>query len=85
MVESGFNGIGKCITRRQNTVEQYIATRPIMNLCDRSVRRPGARVSLRWWEQAGLDLEGGKKRTAATLSESDGEETVGEEEGMPLE
>ena len=30
-------------------------------------------------------FEGGRKRTAAAMAESDGEETIGEEEGMPLE
>ena len=58
MVEAGFMGIRKYITRRHNTFAQYIATRPILNLCERSARRPGARLSWRWWEQAGLDLEG---------------------------
>ena len=70
--------------RRQNTVAQYIATRPILDLCERSVLRPGVRVSWRWWEQDGLDLEGVKKRAAAA-AESGGEKTIGKEEGMPLE
>ena len=84
MVEAGFKGIGKYITRRKNTVAQYIATQPIPELCERSDRRPGVRMYWRWWEQEGLDLEGKKKREAAA-AESDGEETIGEEEGMPLE
>ena len=41
-------------------------------------------MSRRWWEQDGLDMEGTKKRAAAA-AESDGEEAIGEEEGMPLE
>ena len=52
-----------------------------MDLCVKSSWRPGAWVSLRWWEQDGLDLEGGKNRTS---EESDGEEAISEEEGMPL-
>ena len=58
---------------------QYIATRPILDLCVRSARRPGARVSRWWWEQAGIDLEGAKKRAAeaATHSDSGGEESSG--------
>ena len=84
MVEAGFKGIDKYITRRQNTVAQYIATRPILDLCERSARRPGARVSQRWWEQDGLDLEGTKKQLEAEAAESYREETIGEEEGMPL-
>ena len=83
MVEAGFEGIGKYITRRQNTFAHYIDTRPIMDRCERSAWRPGARVSWRWWEQDGLDLEGAKKRVAA--ADSDGEDSIGEEEGMLLE
>ena len=85
MVEAGFMGIRKYITRRHNTFAQYIATRPILNLCEQSARRPRARVSWRWWEQAGLDLEGAKKRAAAAVADSDREESMGEEEGIPLE
>ena len=44
MVEAGFEGIGTYITRRQNTVAQYIATRPIIDFCERSDRRKEARV-----------------------------------------
>ena len=81
MVETGFEGICKYITRRKNTVAKYIATRPILDLCERSARRPGARVSRRWWEQACLDLEGGNKRSevAAAEADLDGEESIGEE------
>ena len=61
----------------------YIATRPILDLCERPARRLGARVYRRWWEQAGLDLEGAKKRAAA--AESGEEDYIEEEEGMPLE
>ena len=43
-------------------VAQYIATQPIMDLCEQSDRRTGARLSLRWWEQARIDLEGAKKK-----------------------
>ena len=32
MGESGFEGIQKSVTRRQNTVAQYIVTQPIMEL-----------------------------------------------------
>ena len=78
--ESRLRGIWKYITRRHNTVAHYIATRTILDLYERSARRPGARVSWRWWEQAGLDLEGAKKRVSESAAESDGEETIGEEE-----
>ena len=45
--EVGIYGIHKSITQRQNTVAQYIATQPILDLCERGTRRPGARVSWR--------------------------------------
>ena len=63
-------------------VAQYIATRPILDLCERATRRPGARVSPRWWEQAGIDLEGARKRAAesTTRSETESEE---ESDGEP--
>ena len=84
-MEAGFEGIGKYITGRQNKAAQYIATRPILYLCERSSWRPGAWVSWRWWEQIGLYLEGAKKRAAAAVAESDGRETIGEEEEMPID
>ena len=84
MVEAGFKGIGTYITRRQNTVAHYITTRPILDLYERSARRPGARVSRRWREQDSLYLEGAKKRAAAA-AELDGEEAIYEEERMPPE
>ena len=56
-----------------------------MDLCERSAWRPGARVSWRWWKQAGLDLEGAKKRAAASAADSGRDESIGEEEGMSLE
>ena len=83
MVEAGFKGIGTYITRRQNKVAQYIATRPILEFCERSTGRPGARVFRRWWVQDGLDWEGEKRAVAA--AELDGEETIVKKEGMPLE
>ena len=55
MREAGFVDIQKSITNRQNTVAQYIATRPIMDLCERTTQRGGARVSRRWWDQEGID------------------------------
>ena len=63
-------------------VAQYIMKRPILELCERSVRKTGAWVSWRWWEQEGLDLEGTKEIAAA---ESDGEEAQCKEEGMAQE
>ena len=66
--EAGIEGIRKSVTRRQNTDAQYIATQPILDLCERATRRPGARVSRRWWEQDGIDLEGANKWSAKTTT-----------------
>ena len=73
MGEAGFEEIRHSVTRRQNMVAQYIATRPILDLCEKATRQPGARVSWWWWGKAGIDLEVSKKRAweAATVSESD--------------
>ena len=60
MREAGFEGIRKAITRRQNTVRQYIATQPILDLCEQATQRLGTRVSWWWWEQEGIDLETAK-------------------------
>ena len=63
MVEVGFQEVETYISRRQNTVAQYIATMSIMDLCLAANRRSGPRVATRWWEKEGWDLEG--MRTAA--------------------
>ena len=46
---------------------------PILDLCEQFTRRPGAKVSQRWWEQAGIDLEGAKKRAAEAERVSESE------------
>ena len=69
----GSEGIIKSFTRRNNRVAQYIATRPMLDLCERSTRLPGAKVSWRWWEQAGIKLEGSKKRAAEAVAVSESE------------
>ena len=43
--KAGLDWIRKYITMRQNTVVQYIATRPILDLYERATQRLGARVS----------------------------------------
>ena len=63
MAESGFQEGDTYVYCCQNTVAQFIATRPIMDLCLAAAQRPVSRVSKWWWEQDGLDLEG--MRTAA--------------------
>ena len=70
MKEAGIVRIWTSILRRQNTVAQFIATRPIMDLCKGEVRRPGARVPNRWWEQTGIDWKGAREKAAATEGEA---------------
>ena len=67
MQEAGFTDIHKSITRRQNTVAQYIAMQTILDLCERTTQRAGARVSRRWWEQKGIDLKTAKEQAAEAL------------------
>ena len=50
------------INRRQNTVAQYIATQPLLELCEGATKREGASVKLRWWEQSGIDWEKAKAK-----------------------
>ena len=64
MEEAVFENIGVYIISRKNTIAQYIATRPILDLCEQSLWRPGAWVSRQWWEQKGLDLEGAEDRAS---------------------
>ena len=44
MREAGLTYIQKSIANRQNTVAQYIATRPLLDLCEGARAREGARV-----------------------------------------
>ena len=48
--EAGVVRIRTPILRRQNTVAQFIATQPIMGLCEVTERRPGTRVPRIWWD-----------------------------------
>ena len=42
------------VFRRQNTAAQFIATQPILGLCEVADRRRGTWVPQRWWEQSGI-------------------------------
>ena len=87
MKEAGFTDIRKSIKRRQNTVAQYIATRPLLDLCEGKTQRGGARVTMGWWDQKGIDWGKAKARGAetelesATETEMDGEETRDSDSG----
>ena len=64
--EAGFEEMLVYVTKRQNTVTQYITTQPILDLCKKTARRLGAWVASIWWEQEGLDLAGEMEATALT-------------------
>ena len=80
MKEVGFTDVRTSINRSQNTVAQYIATRPLLDLCKGTTQRGGARVSIRWWDQKEIDWGKAKARGAETESESDPETDMEEEE-----
>ena len=67
--ETGVVRARTLVLRRQNTVAQFIATRPILGLCEVAERRRGIWVSQRWWEQSGIYWKLARKkgeRVAAT-------------------
>ena len=68
MKEAGFRDVRTSINTRQNTVAQYIATRPLLDICEGTTQIGGARVSMRWWDQKGVDWEKSKARGAETQS-----------------
>ena len=49
MKEAGLTDIRTSILRMQNTVAQYIATRPLLDLCEGARAREGVKVPLSWW------------------------------------
>ena len=53
------------VLRRQNTVAQFIVTRPILGICEVAERRRGTRVPQRWWEQSGIDWSLAREKAAA--------------------
>ena len=52
----GLEEIEVYIARRQNTAAQYIANRPIMELCLAPERKPWLHLSRRWWDHPALDI-----------------------------
>ena len=67
------------VLRRQNTVTQFIATRPVLGLCEGTERRGGTRVPQRWWEQPGIDwrLAREQKERAAAAGHTHTNATAG--------
>ena len=70
MNEAGIVQIWTSILQRQNTVAQFIATWPILGLCEGAVRQPGERVPSRRWEQTGIDWKGAREKSAAKEEEA---------------
>ena len=66
MKEARIVQIRTSILLRQNTVAQYITTWPILDLCEKVERRPGAQVPILWWEQTGIDCKGDREKAEAT-------------------
>ena len=80
MKEAGLTDIRTSILKRQNTVAQYIATRPLLDLREGARAREGAKVPLRWWDQAGIDWETAKAKGVETdRTDGTGTDTEGEE------
>ena len=48
MVEAGLQQVETYVSCHQNTLVQYIETKPIMELCLAEKRRPGIRVAMQW-------------------------------------
>ena len=71
----GLDEIGVYIDGRQNMVAQYIAARPIMDLCLAAERRPGMRLLRRWWDHPILNILGIRLgHTAEDMGEETGKE-----------
>ena len=49
ILETGLEEVEVNIPQRQSTVAHYIATRPIMDICEEEKQRPGLQVLKRWW------------------------------------
>ena len=79
MEEAGFEDMGAYVLKRQNTVAQFIAMWPIMDLCKKPERRPGEWFSRRWWYQEILDLPGARAAAAEIANGEEGSEGKEEE------
>ena len=54
MHDVGLEELETYISLRQNTMDLYIATRPILYLCLEVDRKSGSGVERRWWNQEGI-------------------------------
>ena len=69
--EAGVVRVRTSILRRQNTVAQFIATRPILGLCEVAERRKGTRVPRRWWEQTGIYWKSAREKAKEQEGENE--------------
>ena len=53
--DAGIVRVRTSVLRRQNAVTQFVATRPILVLCEGTELLGGTWVPQRWWEQPGID------------------------------
>ena len=70
---------------RQNTVAQFIATRPILGLCKVAEKRRGTCVPHRWWEQSGIDWSLARKKAAAAEAQAGANEAESKTPGSGAE
>ena len=80
MKEAGIVRIRTSILQRKNTVAQFIATRPILDLCEKATQWPGALVARRWWEQTGIDWKGEGERVEAAAAAEPGKKAFTDSE-----
>ena len=71
-----------CVLWRQNTGAQYIAMRPVLDLCKEILHITGMWVVKRWWEKEILDLVGAWEVTEESEEEVGAEDRDGEAEGV---
>ena len=78
-MDAGIVRVSTSVLRRQNTVAQFVAIRPIMALCEGTERWGGTQVPQRWWEQTGIDWRLAHEKSEST--EAAGEKTATETAG----
>ena len=72
--EAGLQTMEEYIWQCHNMVAQYISTVSLLDLYEGSERAPGARVGMRWRDQAGINLAGTRELEAAAAEKGGGEE-----------
>ena len=83
MREARLEELEMYISRRHNTVCQYIATRTSLDLCLEVNRRPVARETQMWWKQEGINFTGaggGVDAEETGETEMQGDEKIGNNE-----